>query len=103
MIALVLSMLRARRGQAVTLALVTLFAVAATVAVPAYVAAVDKAIVRGEVAAADPGERGVTVAASVDERAGADSLKFSDVAGALAALPGFTQVFASEFPALGID
>ena len=48
MIALVLTMLRARRGQALTLALLALFAVAATVAAPAYGLAVDKAIVRAE-------------------------------------------------------
>ena len=54
MIALVLTMLRARRGQALTLALLALFAVAATVAAPAYGLAVDKAIVRAEVGTATP-------------------------------------------------
>jgi hypothetical protein len=102
MTALILTMLRARRGQAVALALLALFAVAATVAAPAYVLAVDKAIVRGEVATSTPSERGVVVSAVVDEKAGA-GLSFNDFAGALVALPGFTQVFASEFKALGID
>ncbi|MER7009726.1 hypothetical protein ABT297_42715, partial [Dactylosporangium sp. NPDC000555] len=102
MISLVLAMLRTRRGQAVTLALLTLVVVGATVAVPGYLRVVDLAVVRGEVTTAAPGERTVVLEAIVDSRDSA-SVDFTDVAGALLTMPGFTQVYSAEFPAVGIE
>ncbi|GAA3205256.1 hypothetical protein GCM10010532_026830 [Dactylosporangium siamense] len=96
-------MLRARRGQAVTLALLALFAVAAAVAAPAYLQAVDRAAVAGLVATATPAERSLTVRAAVNEQREPGGVSFADVGGALVALPGFTQVYAEEFPAIGIE
>ncbi|MEV8511480.1 hypothetical protein [Dactylosporangium sp. NPDC051484] len=102
MISLVLAMLRTRRGQAVTLALLTLVVVGATVAVPGYLRVVDLAVVRSEVTAAAPGERTVALEAIVDSRDSA-SVDFTDVAGALLTVPGFTQAYSAEFPAVGIE
>lgn len=104
MIALVLSMLRARRWQALALALLAMFAVAAAVAAPAYLRAVDRAVVAGEFAAAAPAERGLLVTTTSDERLGASGgLSFNDVGAALIALPGFTEVHAREYPTIGLE
>ncbi|MET7426442.1 FtsX-like permease family protein [Dactylosporangium sp. NPDC005555] len=103
MMSLILGMLRARRGQAVTLALLALFAVAAAVAAPAYLRAVDRAVVAGQVATATPAELSLTVRATVNEQREPGGVSFADVGGAIVALPGFTQVFAEEFPAIGIE
>ncbi|MEV4518508.1 FtsX-like permease family protein [Dactylosporangium sp. NPDC049525] len=103
MTSLVLNMLRARRGQAVTLALLALFAVAAAVAAPAFLQAVDRAVVAGQVATATPAERSLTVRATVNEQREPGGVPFADVGGALVALPGFTSVYAEEFPAIGIE
>ena len=104
MIALVLAMVWSRRGQAVTLALLALFAVAAAVAAPAYLAAADRAVASGQVAAATMAERSLTVASvqspSDDSDAGID---FTDVGAALTTLPGFTYVYSTEFLAIGIE
>ncbi|GAA3232583.1 FtsX-like permease family protein [Dactylosporangium siamense] len=102
MIALVLAMLRTRRGQAVTLMLLTLVVVGATVAVPAYLRTIDLAVVRSEVAGAAPGERTVALSATVDNTS-TSTVDFTDVTGALLAIPGFTQVYSAEFPTVGIE
>ncbi|WP_426511601.1 FtsX-like permease family protein [Dactylosporangium sp. McL0621] len=102
MISLLLSMLRARRGQAVVLALLSLFAVAAAVAAPAYLQAVDRSIVAGQVETAAARERSLSVTASVNPR-NDDGFDFADVAGGLVDLPGFDQVYGGEFPAVGIE
>ncbi|MGI5239941.1 FtsX-like permease family protein [Dactylosporangium sp. CA-139066] len=103
MIGLVLAMLRSRRGQALTLLLLTMLAVGATVAVPAYLRAVDAAVVRGEVAAATPAERSITVSALADTRGQAAQSDFDSVAGALLDQPGFDHVYAAEFHVLGLE
>ncbi|MFI5913116.1 hypothetical protein [Dactylosporangium sp. NPDC051541] len=103
MIALVLAMLRTRRGQAVALVLLSLFAVGATVAVPAYLAAVDVAVTQGEVAAARPDERAITVTAEADVRGTAYSIDFDSVAGALLDQPGFTHTYSVRFPVVGLE
>ncbi|WP_433218705.1 hypothetical protein ACQP00_13195 [Dactylosporangium sp. CS-047395] len=102
MISLLLSMLRARRGQAVVLALLALFAVAAAVAAPAYLQAVDRSIVAGQVATAPARERSLTITARVNLRQD-DGFDFADVASGLVELPGFEQVYGQEFPAVGIE
>lgn len=102
MISLILAMLRTRRGQAVTLMMLTLVVVGATVAVPAYLRAIDLAVVRSEVAGAAPGERTVALSATVDN-SDTSTIDFTDVTGALLTLPGFSQVYSAEFPAVGIE
>ncbi|MEV6932000.1 FtsX-like permease family protein [Dactylosporangium sp. NPDC051485] len=57
MIGLVLSMVRARLGQALTAFLLAMFALAAAVSAPVYSATADRAVVRSEVAAAPVTER----------------------------------------------
>jgi putative ABC transport system permease protein len=104
MMALVLAMVWSRRGQALTLALLALVSVAAAVAAPAYVQAADRAVAAGQVATALPQERSLVVSRIEDARAQeSDSLSFTNVGPALVAFPGFTNVFAAEFPALGIE
>ena len=102
MIALLLAMLRVRRGQAVTLALLALFAVAATVAAPAYLAALDRAVVTDEIGLASVDQRELSLSGVVNERE-PGGFSFADFSSALVTLPGFTETYASEFPALGID
>ena len=104
MMALVLAMVWSRRGQALTLALLALVSVAAAVAAPAYLQAVDRAVAAGQVATALPHERSLVVSKIEDARSGEDaSLGFANVGPALVAFPGFTNVFAAEYPALGIE
>ncbi|WP_433205891.1 hypothetical protein ACQP00_38590 [Dactylosporangium sp. CS-047395] len=103
MISLVLAMLRTRRGQAITLVLLAMLAVGATVAVPAYLAAVDLAVARGEVAAAGPDERAITVTSEADVRGTAYSIDFDSVAGALLDQPGFAHVYGVQFPVVGLE
>jgi len=109
MIALVAAMMWRRRGQAVTLALLALFAVAAAVAAPAYLRAVDRAIAAGQVETAAAGDRGLVITKVEDDRAGGQpsgdgsTLSFSTVGPALVQFPGFTNVYAAEYPAVGIE
>jgi FtsX-like permease family len=104
MMSLVLAMVWNRRGQALTLALLALVSVAAAVAAPAYVQAADRAVAAGQVATALPRERSLAVSKIEDARAGEDdSLSFANVGPALVAFPGFTNVFAAEYPTVGIE
>src|SRR3954452_19253237 len=105
MIALVLAMVWARRAQALTLALLSLFAVAAAVAAPAYLRASDRAVVAGQVRTATPAERSITISAQEDDRKddGDGQPRFSDFAAALAQLAGFDYVYAAEYPTVGLE
>ncbi len=106
MIWLVLTMVWTRRGQAVTLALLSLVAVAAATATPAYLRAADRAVSAGQIATALPAELGFEIAASRDEAAqlpGAETIGFTEVGAALADLPGFTYVYAAEYATVGIE
>ncbi|GIE35215.1 hypothetical protein Ait01nite_082600 [Actinoplanes italicus] len=115
MISLVFVMLRHRRGQAVTLALLGLLAVTSAVAAPAYLIAVDRAVAVGQIATAAPNELGLMASVVKDERvateddapdpsqAEQEGLQFGDVATALVALPGFTYVYSAEYWVIGID
>ncbi|MEV6494606.1 hypothetical protein AB0M20_39180 [Actinoplanes sp. NPDC051633] len=106
MIPLVLAMLWTRRGQAVTLALLSLFAVAAAVAAPAYLRAADRAVAAGQVATALPDELGFEIRATDDEtdpEAGGSDITFGEIGSALADLPGFDYVYAAEYPTIGIE
>lgn len=102
MMALILAMVRVRRAQALTLALLTMFAVASAVAAPGFLRAVEAAVVAGQVATATPAERGFTIDAAVDN-GDEDGTDVTAVGTALVATPGFTGVSATEYPTVGID
>nr|WP_296070124.1 FtsX-like permease family protein [uncultured Actinoplanes sp.] len=103
MIRLVLAMVWTRRGQAVTLALLALFAVAAAVASPAYLIAADRAVAAGQIATATPAERGLVISGTRDNRLQSDGPAFTDIGDALLNLPGFTFVYAAEYDTIGIE
>ena len=106
MISLILAMVWNRRTQAITLALLALFAVAAAVAAPAFLQAAERAAAAGQVATALPDERGLSIRAMQDTRSGgpdSGSASFSDVGGALASLPGFDYIYAAEYSTIGIE
>nr|WP_221377629.1 FtsX-like permease family protein [Actinoplanes polyasparticus] len=109
MIALVLAMVWARRGQTLVVALLALFGVAAAVAAPAYLRAADRAVAAGQVETATPNELAVAVRAYQqdvrEDKPGADprgpDLERSGTA--LAGLPGFDYVYSMEFPTIGME
>ncbi|GAA2639531.1 FtsX-like permease family protein [Paractinoplanes durhamensis] len=111
MIALVLAMVWTRRGQAVTLALLTMFGVAAAVAAPAYLRAADRAVAAGQVATADAASRSLTlIARQHDPRPGKSNpdavkadVKLTETGSSLAAIPGFDYVYAAEYATLGVE
>jgi putative ABC transport system permease protein len=111
MIALVLAMVWTRRGQALTLALLTLFGVAAAVAAPAYLRAADRAVAAGEVSTADAASRSLTlIARQHDHRQGrsrsdvlATDVDLGKTGGSLLNLPGFDYTYAAEFPAIRME
>jgi putative ABC transport system permease protein len=105
MIALVLAMVWTRRAQAVTLALLSMFAVAAAVAAPAYLRAADRAVAAGQVRTATPAERGLTISGQQDDRndQGNGEPRFADFAAALTKLPGFDYVYAAEYSTIGLE
>ncbi|WP_250007166.1 hypothetical protein [Actinoplanes sp. M2I2] len=103
MMSLVLAMVWTRRGQAVTLALLALFAVASAVASPAYLAAVDRAVAAGQIETAVPGERSLVIAGTQDARVDSGGPEFADVGAALVELPGFSYVYGSSYPTIGLE
>jgi putative ABC transport system permease protein len=109
MIALVLTMVWNRRGQATVLALLALFGVTAAVAAPAFLRATDRAVAAGQVATAQPSELSLEILAQQrDHRQEAPGSPTSDAnlattGGALTNLPGFKYVYAVEFPTVGLD
>ncbi|GIM93764.1 FtsX-like permease family protein [Paractinoplanes toevensis] len=111
MIALVLAMVWTRRGQAITLALLTMFGVAAAVAAPAYLRAADRAVADEQVSTADAGSRSLTlIARQHDPRPGKANpdavkadVKLTETGSSLAGIPGFDYVYAAEYATLGIE
>jgi len=93
---LTLAMLRARRGQAVTMFLLAVVAVAAAVAGPAFLAAADRSVIAVEVGRARPAELGLEAQATVDLSRSRDRTLENAM---LAALTdhGITPVLAAEF------
>ncbi|MCM4084709.1 FtsX-like permease family protein [Paractinoplanes hotanensis] len=102
MMSLVLAMVWTRRGQAVTLALLSLFAVAAAVASPAYLTAIDRAVAAGQIETSTPGERSLVITGMQDARVDSGAPDFTDVGAALIELPGFTYVYGSSYPIIGL-
>ncbi|GID27397.1 FtsX-like permease family protein [Paractinoplanes brasiliensis] len=102
MMSLVLAMVWTRRGQAVTLALLSLFAVASAVASPAYLTAIDRAIAAGQIQTSTPAERSLVITGMQDARQDSGAPDFTDVGPALIELPGFTYIFGSSYPVIGL-
>ncbi|MGI5237957.1 hypothetical protein [Dactylosporangium sp. CA-139066] len=101
MAALMLAMLRARRGPALTLWLLAVLATAAAVAAPIYLTAIDRAVVAGEVGHAGTAERTLWVSAPVERAAGgAMPDEFERLAAEKVQLSGFVSVFGTEFLAM---
>jgi FtsX-like permease family protein len=109
MFTIVLAMVWSRRGQAVTLALLSLFGVAAAVAAPAYLRAADRAVAAGQVATADPADRTVALTTRLQDHrhdeagSGVADISLAGSGAALVGLPGFTYTYGAEFAAIGID
>ncbi|GAB3871568.1 FtsX-like permease family protein [Dactylosporangium cerinum] len=92
MIGLVLSMIRARPGQAVTAFVLAMLAMAAAVSAPVYITTADRAVVASEVAAAPVNE--LVVQARRETNAG--DRAFEDLAPKVFVFPGFSTVFSAE-------
>ncbi|WIM98874.1 ABC transporter permease [Actinoplanes oblitus] len=108
MIALVFTMVWARRGPAVVLAVLAAFAVAPAVAAPAYLRAADRVVAAGQVAGADPAERAISLHAVDHDRrggggSGAGGVDLTAVGSTLGELPGFRYVYAAEYPVIGLE
>jgi hypothetical protein len=93
MISLVLSMIGARRAQALTVLLLSIFTVGAAVAGPGSVRSVDRAIAAHEVSGATAGERTVSLFTLAS---GNDSDLFDQLGPTVGAMPGFDQVQSVE-------
>lgn len=102
MIGLIWSMLVARRGPAVVLLLLSVFATGAAVAGPVYLAAVDRAGSAAVVADSPRRERTVSIGTLPDQPTDQDS-RFDALASSLLNLSGFTRVYSAQFGVLGIE
>ncbi|MDI1459495.1 hypothetical protein QEZ54_00795 [Catellatospora sp. KI3] len=87
MLRLVLGVLRSRRAQAVTLAVLAVLSVAAGTAAPLYATAADRAVVAAELRTATPAERAITFTAEVSAVDGHES-SLTDLRGQALALTG---------------
>ncbi|GFJ89276.1 FtsX-like permease family protein [Phytohabitans rumicis] len=103
MIALVLSMLAARKAQAVAVLLLSVFAVGAAVAGPVYLDAVDRAVAGTEVAEADRVERTISLSAFVGPEETVDIEGFDSVIPRALDVEGFDQVYSAQFAVLGVE
>ncbi|MEV0901759.1 FtsX-like permease family protein [Actinoplanes sp. NPDC049802] len=106
MISLVLAMIWTRRGQALTLALLSLLAVASAVAAPAYLIAAERAIADGQIATAATRELTMAARRSYDSatgEAGTGALRFPEVGEVLLDVEGFDYYHAAEVPTVGIE
>ncbi|WP_327005950.1 hypothetical protein OHA72_00855 [Dactylosporangium sp. NBC_01737] len=92
MIGLVLSMIRARPGQAVAAFVLAMLAMAAAVSAPVYITTADRAVVASEVEAAPINE--LVVQARREAKAG--DRAFEDLAPKVFVFPGFSTVFSAE-------
>ncbi len=100
MIGIVLSMIRARRAQAVTLFLLAMVAVAAAVAGPVSARATDAAVVRLEVAHATQQELSLSLTAFANPTDASAAAQF-DALTEVVTLPGFVTTRSGELQVLG--
>ncbi|GIH13504.1 FtsX-like permease family protein [Rugosimonospora africana] len=98
MIGLILAMLRARLGRALTALLLAVVAVAAAVAGPAFMAAADRSVIADELSRATPLEMMVEASGTVDLSQVRDRTFETGAVGLLTG-PGLTPIFAAEFDA----
>ncbi|GAA4928780.1 FtsX-like permease family protein [Actinoplanes utahensis] len=106
MISLVLAMLWRRRGQAGTLALLSLLAVASAVAAPAYLIAAERAVAAGQIETAATSELTMVTRRSldsIDDPSGRAGIDFPDAGKVLLNLNGFTYYHSAEVPAVGLE
>ncbi|WJK42983.1 hypothetical protein O7608_11655 [Solwaraspora sp. WMMA2056] len=101
MIPLLLSMVAARRGQAIVVFVLSVFATAAAVTGPAYLAAADRAVVAAETSAAARSQRSVSL--SVPTLLPDQEGSFRAVTAAVGNLPGFRTVYSVQSPILGVE
>lgn len=97
---MILSMVRARWTQAVTVFLLSVVATAAAVAGPAALRVVDAAVVTNEVADSSNAERSISVTGGADPSDPGQTNGFDTVVNLLS-LPGFTTIRAGEISAFG--
>jgi putative ABC transport system permease protein len=102
-IALVLAMLAARRAQAVAVLLLSLFATGAAVAGPAYLRAVDRAVVETEVGESDRMEQTVSLSAFVGDEENVTASGFDSVVPRTLDIDGFAQVYSTTYVVLGVE
>ncbi|MBM2619736.1 ABC transporter permease [Actinoplanes sp. LDG1-06] len=109
MIALVFSMVWARRGQALVVALLAMFGVAAAVAAPAYLRAADRATASGQVETAAAEDLAIAVRAYQSDprtvKPGADLVgpDLERNGSVLLGMPGFDYVYSVEYPTIGVE
>ncbi|MEU4557172.1 FtsX-like permease family protein [Actinoplanes sp. NPDC023936] len=107
MINVLLAMIWSRRGQAVTLALLALLAVASAVAAPAYLLAVERAVAQGQIETADIDELRLQLRAVKDaqaqEQGGGGTADVASAGAALDAMTGFSYVYSEEMPTVGME
>lgn len=103
MIALLVSMLAARRAQALAVLLLSVFATGAAVAGPVYLRAVDRAVVQTEVADSDRREQTLALSTFVGEESGLDAERFDSIGPRMVDLDGFDQVYSTQYAVLGLE
>ncbi|WP_436520365.1 ABC transporter permease [Actinoplanes sp. HUAS TT8] len=109
MIALIFTMVWARRGPALVLAVLAAFAVAPAVAAPAYLRASDRVVAAGQVAHAERSEMEVSIRATDPDRrnvggtSATGGVDLATTAAGSTELPGFRYVYAAEIPAIGLE
>jgi putative ABC transport system permease protein len=102
-IALVLAMLAARRAQAVAVLLLSLFATGAAVAGPTYLSAVDRAVVRTEVAESDRMEQTISLSAFVGGQESITAAGFDSVVPRAFDVEGFESIYSTTYVVLGVE
>jgi putative ABC transport system permease protein len=102
-IALLLSMLAARRAQALAVLLLSVFATGAAVAGPVYLRAVDRAVVQTEVADSDRREQTLAMSTFVGEESGLDAERFDSIGPRMVDIDGFDQVYSTQYAVLGLE
>ncbi|MDI6104272.1 hypothetical protein QLQ12_37340 [Actinoplanes sp. NEAU-A12] len=107
MISLVLAMVWNRRGQAVTLALLAMLAVASAVAAPAYLVAAERVVADRQIARAPARDLTLVTRHTIDNQEdplGTVDIRFPDVGRVLfLGLNGFTFHHSAEVPTVGLE